>query len=110
MALRLPREVAIQFQGQFAGIGLVGHHPFMLRIEFDRMHDKGRDAEGGELPVEVKTARPGFVNHEDLVGQGELFLTKGRKLAGVNRWAGWGDWPSHIRTTRKCRRASPRRV
>ena len=74
-------EIAIEFQGQFAGIGLVGHDAFMLRIEFDGMHDKDGDAQRGELAVEVKAAGPGFVNDEDLIGQGELFLHE-RQEAG----------------------------
>lgn len=67
-------QVTVQIQGQFAGIGFVGHHAFMVGIEFLRMHDKYRDAECGELPVEMETARPSFVNHAHLIGQGELFL------------------------------------
>jgi len=77
-------EIAIQFQGQFAGIGLVSHHAFMLGIEFDRMHDKRGDAEGAELAVEMKSAGTGFVNDEDLIGQGELFLDEGQE-------AGWRE-------------------
>ncbi len=45
------------------------------------MHDKSRDPEGGELAVQVKAAGPGFINHEHLVGQGELFLHE-RQEAG----------------------------
>ena len=75
-------EVTIQIQGQFAGIGFVGHHPFMLGIELLRMHDKSRDPERGELAVQVKAARPGFVNDEDLVGQGELFLHERQEAGG----------------------------
>ena len=75
-------EVTIQIQGQFAGIGFVGHHPFMLRIKLLRMHHKSRDPERCELAVQVKAAGAGFVNHEYLVGQGELFLHKGQEAGG----------------------------
>jgi len=62
-------QVTIQIQGQFAGIGLVGHHPFMLGIELLRMHDKSADSKGSKLPVQVKTAGPCFIDHKYLVGQ-----------------------------------------
>ena len=45
------------------------------------MHEKGRRAQRSELAVEVKAARPGFVNHEHLAGQRELFLHE-RQEAG----------------------------
>ena len=67
-------EIAIQFQDQFAGIGLVGDHTLVLRIEFDGMDDISRGTQRGELAVEMKAAGTGFVNDEDLVGQRELFL------------------------------------
>jgi hypothetical protein len=76
---QIAAQEAIQIQDQFAGIGFVGHHPFMLGIKLLRMHDERRDAQRGELAVEVKSTRPGFVNHEHLVGQSELFLHEGQK-------------------------------
>jgi len=75
-------EVAVQLQGQFAGVRLVGHHAFMVGIEFLRMHDKYRDAEGGELPVEMEATRTSFVDDEDLVGQRALFLHEQQKTGG----------------------------
>jgi len=84
-------QIAIQFQGQFAGIGLVRHHPFMLRVELLRMHDKRGDPEGRQLAVQVKAAGSGFVYHKYLVSQGELFLHEGQEagrrepLGGLRR-------------------------
>ena len=45
------------------------------------MDDESRDARRGELAMEVKAARSGFVNHEHLVGQRPLFLHE-RQEAG----------------------------
>ena len=84
-------EVAIQIQGQFAGIGLVGHHPFMLGIEFVRMHNIDGDPQRAELPVEVKAAGSGLINDDDLVRQSTLFFHEGEEagrrepLGGLRR-------------------------
>jgi len=81
-SLEIAAEIAIQFQGQFAGIGLVGDDAFMLGIEFDGMHDKDGDAQRRELAVEMKATRTRFVNDEDLVGERQLFLHEGQKAGG----------------------------
>ena len=86
-------EIAIEFQGQFAGIGFVGHHAFVLGIEFDGMHHKHGDAKGGELAVEVKAAGTGFVNDKDLIGQGELFLDEGQEAGRREPLGGLGRLP-----------------
>ena len=82
-ARRIPEkfaaEITIQVQGQFAGIGFIGHHSFMLRIQFYRMHDKGRGSHPGQLAVEVETPRPGFVNDKHPAGQRQLFLHEGQE-------------------------------
>ena len=77
-------QVAIQIQSQFAGVGFVGHHTFVQGIELVRVHHKGRDAEGRELAVQMKTTRAGFVNHNHLVGQRDLFLHE-------NQEGSWGE-------------------
>ena len=81
-------QIAVQLQGQFAGIGLVGDDALVLRIEPDRMDDEGGDAQGGELAMELEAARPGFVNREHLAGQGELLPHEGQE-AGGGEALGW---------------------
>ena len=46
------------------------------------MQHIARDAEGGELAVEMKAAGPGFLNHAHPVGARELFLHAGREAGG----------------------------
>ena len=48
------------------------------------MHDERCHAERGELAMQMEAARPGFVNHEHLIGQRELFLHEGQE-------AGWSE-------------------
>ena len=43
------------------------------------MHHKRGDPKGRQLAVQVKAAGSGFINHKDLVGQGELFLHEGQE-------------------------------
>ena len=86
-------QVAIQIQRQFAGIGLIGDHPLVLGIEFLRMRDLSRDAEGGELALQMEAAGTGFVNHNHLLGQRELLLDEVQEadwtepLGGLQRLA-----------------------
>ena len=62
-------QVTIQFEHQFAAVGLVGHHALAIRIEFFGMHQVTLHSQRGELAVQVKAAGAGFIDDHDFVGQ-----------------------------------------
>ena len=67
-------EVTIQPTDQFGGIGFVGVDPFAEGVEFHGADDEASDAPGGELAGQTETARTGFVDGIDFIGQGELLF------------------------------------